>query len=233
MDLVRLLCSACTPSRALLRAMTSRMVGTILKLLGYIYTMKRSGKLLLIIGVSVGIAFIFCSCNFSKKSDAERVYADSVEISGLLQKVYQWHDKNKDRITDYDVIVKDSFQVGIDTAKLMFAVNELKKTTFFTDGFIKNYERIGRETDYKLKHDTVKYYNEINFSFQDADPWTYFQDDAGNYWDSLKIHNLAINGDTASLGWTIQDIPINESYIVKFKREQNGWKIAYLKGFDL
>ena len=178
-------------------------------------------------------AALLCSCNSNQKNNSARTSADSVAITSLLQSAYQWHEKNKDRVNDYDVIVKDSFQVGIDTVQLAFTVNELKKTNFFTDDFIKNYERIGRETDYKLKHDTVKYYNEINFSFQESDLWTFFQDDAGNYWDSLIIHDLAINADTASLKWTIADMPITDAYLVKLKRERDGWKIAYLIGFEL
>jgi hypothetical protein len=192
--------------------------------------MKKNGYLLFIIFIATSLASLLCACHFYRKNSTERHYTDSIEICSLLRKVYQWHNENKERINDYDVIVKDSFQVGIDTAELAFAVREIKKTDLFTVGFIKNYERIGRETDYKLKHDTVKYYNEINFSFQEADPWTFFQDDAANYWDSMKIHNLAINADTASLSWTIQD---TEGYLVKFKREYSGWKIAYMIGFDL
>ena len=115
----------------------------------------------------------------------------------------------------------------------MFAVGELKKTNFFTGDFLKNYERIGRETDNKLRTAKVKYLNEINFSFQDSDPWTYFQDDAGSYWDSLRINHLAINADSASLRWTIHMMGDSTGYLVKLKHETDGWKVAYMEGFDL
>ena len=37
---------------------------------------------------------------------------DSLEQLGLLKAVYQWHDKNQNRI-DFLVIVKNSFQTGL------------------------------------------------------------------------------------------------------------------------
>jgi hypothetical protein len=83
-----------------------------------------------------------------------------------------------------------------------------------------------------LRTDSVKYLDEINFGFQDADPWNFFQDDAGTYWDSLTILGLKIASDTASLKWTLKDLPSDYGYAIKLKRQNSVWKITYMQGFD-
>jgi len=188
--------------------------------------MKRTNLILL--------AFLFFSCNDIQKNNAADnhtdSHADSIEIKNLLQKVYKWHETNNGRFDDFPVIVKDSFQVGIDMQQVLSAMSKMSQTNFFTGDFLKNYERTGEETDSTLKHG--KYYNEINFDFQESEPWTFFQDDAGNYYDSLIIHDLAIHADSASLKWTIKDMTDEDGYLVKLKHENNGWKITSLAGFD-
>jgi hypothetical protein len=193
--------------------------------------MKKSAVLFKISCVITVVPFLLSSCN--NVGSNNKGTDDSLQICSVLQKMYKWHDANGQNIPDFEIIVKDTLQVGVDTTELVVALNELKKTNFFTDNFLKNYEQIGRQTDYKLKHDSVKYLNEINFSFQDADPWTFFQDDAGKYWDSLKIRRFAINADTASLRWSVDLVADTLGYLVKLKRENKEWKIDYLEGFDL
>jgi len=179
-------------------------------------------------------ASCFCSsCNNLKDADSgsrSRI-ADSTEIVKLLHTAYKWHGTEGKDIIDFQIIVKDSFQVGVDTAKSKQTLTVLKKTNYFSSGFLENYQKIWLKTDSALKHG--KYYNEINFSFQDADPWTFFQDDAGNYWDSLKISDMALNADTASLKWMLGGKYPTDKYMVKLKRESNVWKISYLQGFDI
>lgn len=181
--------------------------------------------------LAICIPLLLFSCNFGGSNNSRT--NDSLQICGLLRETYQWHDAIGQKVPDFVIIVKDTLQVGVDTTELMHALNELKETNFFTDVFLKNYENIGRQTDYKLKHDSVKYLNEINFSFQDADPWNFFQDSIGNYWDNLKIRHLTINADTASLRWSVDSEADTTGYLVKLKRENKEWKIDYMEGFDL
>jgi len=179
--------------------------------------------------ILVSVAFLFFSCNYHEKSNTKENAADSIEIKSLLQSVYKWHQANSDRINDFPVIVKDSLQVGVDMQQVRSAIDEMSRTNFFTGEFLKNYERTGLYADSMLKHG--KYYNEENFAFQEADPWTFFQDDAGNYYDSLVINDLMIQADSASLKWAPKDAP-GDSYPVKLKHEKDGWKINWLAGFD-
>jgi hypothetical protein len=185
----------------------------------------------------VGVVTIFVSClsvscdnprNSQDKPGQRKT--DSTEILQVMRTAYKWHETKGRNILDFEILIKDSFQVGIDTMKFKSALSALKNTNYFSADFLKNYEAIGHETDYELKHG--KFYNEINFSFQDADPWNGFQDSAGIYWNTWQISDLKINADTASLNWKLGGQYPTEKYLVKFKREDTAWRIAYMQGFD-
>ena len=191
--------------------------------------MKKTHLPITFIVFYIGAFIALPSCN--TRHIGSSATADSTDIIHAMQAVYKWHDHIKDKEA-YVVIVKDSLQVGVDMAQLAATAGELKSTGYFSESFIDNYETIGKEVDNVLRHDTVKYYNEINFGFQDSDPWTFFQDDAGNYWDSFIIRDFRINADTASLKWTLRGISETDGYLVKFKRDKDGWKVAYMAGFD-
>jgi hypothetical protein len=180
--------------------------------------------------ISIGMIIFCLGCNHLSSSEAKsnEDNADSIEISNLLREVYKWYIPNESQIY-FDVIVKDSFQVGIDTLKLQNAIIILEGSNYFSSDFIKNYERIGMAVDNKLKNG--KYYNEINFSFQDADIWTSSQEDESNLWKILKIKDLQINKVEASLKWYREDNK-EFGYLVKMKKENGKWRISYLEGLD-
>jgi hypothetical protein len=180
--------------------------------------------------ISISMIFICLGCNHLSNSESKsnKDNLDSTEISNLIRDVYKWYIPNESQIY-FEVIVKDSFQVGIDTLKLKKAIINLKGSKYFSSDFIKNYERIGMAVDYKLKKG--KYYNEINFTFQDADIWTSSQEDESNLWKILKIKDLQINRDQASLKWYREDNK-DFGYLVKMKKEDGIWRISYLEGLD-
>ena len=184
----------------------------------------------------MSIAFLLYSCGNNTQSSQnsqsnQTTNNDTAQIKNVVREIYKWHESQNQEL-GFEVMVKDTLQVGLDTTKLPNYIAELRKTNLFTDDLLSYYREIVRRTDYKLKHDTVKYYNEINFGFQEADPCTFFQDSVDDYWDRLIIHNLSISTDTASLSWTMVDMPVEEGYLVKLKRDNNTWKVSYLKGFD-
>jgi len=180
--------------------------------------------------INTGLLLIYCSC--SNLSKHETIYnktnTDSLEISNLVREAYKWYTVNSSQIY-FDVIVKDSFQVGLDTIKLRAALNKMQSTKLFNADFIKNYEMVGLAVNNKLK--SGRYYNEINFNFQDADIWTSSQDDESDLWKRLKIKELQIKGDVASLKWYTDDY-MYFGYLVKMKKESGTWKISYLEGLE-
>jgi hypothetical protein len=158
---------------------------------------------------------------------------DSVEVIQLLRDVYKWHELNKSRLIDFDVLVKDSFEIGLDLQSVEKTLNAMKATHYFSTSFINNYKEISEILNHKLTNANPKYYNEINFDYQEADPWTYYQDDPGEYWNNFKLAEFKLSHDSASLKWWRQEEHSEENkYLVKFVKENGKWKVSYLAGFD-
>lgn len=152
----------------------------------------------------------------------------------LLKTVYRWHDKNQGNLTDFDVIVKDSFQTGLNYDSFNKTYNTIKQTDYFSSSFIDNYKKIADYVNHKLTSANPKYLNEINFSFQDADPWTGFQDDSPEYWEQFKISDYQSSANSATLKWWIQAKDwATDKYAVGFSKENGKWKVSYLEGFDM
>jgi hypothetical protein len=169
-----------------------------------------------------------------KKLPTNNRTSDSTEIINLLKQVYKWHDNNQNKLIDFDVIVKDSFQTALNYLSFNKTFEAIKKTNFFSTSFINNYKKIADRINFKLTTAHPKYPNEINFAYQDADPWTYFQDDADKYWETFKISNFVLSTDKASLKWNVKIKSwTSEKYAVKFEKENGFWKLSYLEGFDI
>jgi len=142
---------------------------------------------------------------------------DSLELAKLLQNIYKWHYKNQRKIIDFDVVTKDSFQTGLNYESFKKAFEAIKRTDYFSTTFLNNYKKIGNYINDKLVNANPKYYNEINFPCQEADPWTNFQDDAPDFWDKLKILDFKLSSDQASLKWQTQfEDWTSDKYAVSF-----------------
>ena len=173
------------------------------------------------------LSYIFSSCNFFRAQDnTTKALSDSISISQLLIKAYKWHENN---YGDFDIIVRDTLQIGLDTIKFKSTIKELRKTNYFSISFIDNFERMGQKVDRILRSSPKP--DEINFPFQGYDIWTNMQDVIE--WDKFKIKQLSIAGDSATLKWIIDDYYYPTGlYLVTFKFENNQWKISSLEGFD-
>lgn len=186
------------------------------------------------------IAYLFAGCGqsppahepISDPAAARTAAGDSIEQLTLLKNVYRWHDKHQ-QPADFEVIVQDSFQTGLNYDSFNKSYTALKQTNYFSPSFIDNYKKIADAVDHLLVTAQPKKLNEINFSFQDGDPWTRFQDDAPSFWDSLIISDYKATADSASLKWKIQGNGwSSDPYIVRFSKPAGHWKVAYMEGFD-
>jgi len=158
---------------------------------------------------------------------------DSIAQIRLLQRVYRWHEQNQAKLPDFEVVIKDSFQIRLNHESFNRVYKALKQTDYFSASFLKNYKVIGDSVNAMLTNPNKKYLNEINFSFQDADPWTYFQDEFPNFWMNFIITNYHSDTASARLKWTVEDKTWkSEPYAVRFSKENAQWKIDYLQGFD-
>jgi len=159
---------------------------------------------------------------------------DSAQVVGLLKNVYQWHAKDTGHGIDFDVIVKDSFQTGLNYDSFARRFAALEQTHFFSPSFLGNYKALGERVNNKLVNAHPQLLNEINFDFQESDPWTYFQDDFPDFWDKMTISDYRADGDSVSLKWKVKTKDwSSEPYTVRFRKEAGAWKVAYLEGFDL
>ncbi len=158
---------------------------------------------------------------------------DSLEVINSLKHVYRWHDSAASTLIDFNVLVVDSFQTGLDLPAFEKACKALEASHLFSNTFIANYKELGGLINKKLTTADPKYLNEINFAYQDADPWTYFQDDAGQYWNDFKISDFVLSSDSASLKWSLQEKhSTTGKYLVRFSKENGKWVVSYLDGFD-
>jgi hypothetical protein len=158
---------------------------------------------------------------------------DSIDVFNSVKKVYKWHDSAKNTLQDFSVIIVDSFQTGIDILAFQNTLKALKESHLFSNTFINNYKDLGELINTKLTTANPKYPNEINFAYQDADPWTFFQDDAGQYWDNFVISDFKLSSDKASFKWCIQEkYSTTVKYLVELVKENNKWVISYLDGFN-
>lgn len=111
--------------------------------------MKSFSRILVFIGVVV----IYQSCNFnrdkcgntSEKLDIQTSSrkSDSINLRNLLITIYKWHEKIE--AIDYDYILYKNRAVGL--IKLDSAIDEMKKTDFFSEEFLTNYKLIGQKAD--------------------------------------------------------------------------------------
>jgi hypothetical protein len=159
---------------------------------------------------------------------------DSVGLLNLLKDVYRWHAKNQGNPIDFDVIVKDSFQTGLNYDSFNKTLSALRQTNYFSTSFIDNYKKIADYINNKLTSANPKYFNEINFYSQDTDPWTGFQDDFPDMWDKFTITEYKSAENSASLIWRVRTNDwTSEKYAVGFTKENGKWRVAYLEGFDI
>ncbi len=184
------------------------------------------------------ISILLASCSQNRTnakidSNDSNWQKDSLEVINSLKHVYKWHDSAKSTLMDFSVLVVDSFQTGLDFPSFEKTVKALKKSHLFSSTFITNYRELGELINKKLTTADPKYLNEINFTYQDADPWTSFQDNVDQYWNGFKISDFALSSDSASLRWWLQEqYSKTDKYLVRLIKEDGKWVVSYLDGFD-
>ena len=159
---------------------------------------------------------------------------DSTQVVSLLKNMYRWHDNNQVAVSDFFIIVKDTAQVGVNYDSLTRRMGVLRQTNFFSRSFLDNYKALADLINNKLVKANPPLANEINFDFQDADPWTGWQDSDSSYWNRFQITAYRATADSVSLKWHIKTKAwSSDPYAVGFAKENGQWKVSSLEGFDL
>ncbi len=157
---------------------------------------------------------------------------DKQNLEQLVRRLYEWHE-TKSSHNDFDPTAdkQDSTYVGLDLKKHEERLAELKKTDFFADQFLDNYNKIALTIDEELKSKKLEWLvGELPPFGNDANPWCNCQDNPDNYWQTLTINKIMLDNKTAAFTWTWGG---NFEYKVKAIKENDNWKITYLQGFDL
>jgi hypothetical protein len=189
--------------------------------------------------VFVILIAIFTACSSTGNKDTARSKAqDSIEVTGLVRQAYEWHLKNIQVEFPFRYEKPaDTIFTGIDWDLFHKNIEILRTTRFFTDESLENQAKIAATLDSSMKKATVKWRN-INDGIpiwsSDADDWCNCQDYPENYWKTMKLDSLTIEGDLAGFYWTWDSKEFSESpkYRMTAKRVDDKWKINSMEGFD-
>lgn len=166
---------------------------------------------------------------------------DKDEILKLIKQVLNWSDSENSidllpALTDS----KDSVYVGFDSKKHEENLEKLKKTGFFSTGFIENYNQIILTLDKKLRNKEydewrVGYLQTFRFA-NDVDPWWSGQESFPLKFATIEL--IGLNKNEGEFYFKCGDVGHGcegvEDYYMKFRaiKEGDNWKISYLEGFD-
>ena len=161
--------------------------------------------------------------------------SDSIAVLDLLKKVYRWHAANQTKLPDFPVLVKDSFQTGLDYVAFDSTFRAIRGTGLFAEAFMENYKKIADSVNRRLTSAHPPLYNEINFSYQDVDLWTASQEDYPDLWDHFTITDFRSDGRAAaSLQWSYHEKGFSSvKYPVRFEKAGGQWRVAYMSLFDI
>lgn len=196
--------------------------------------MKFSKLLLLSLIFISSVSFKPIEVKSLKNKNSSFYFAnDKQQLEKLIRKTYEWIE-TKTSLSDFNPIEnkKGTQYVGVDIKAHNKKLSELKKTNFFAEQFLDNYNKIGLKIDTNLKNKKMEWLvGDMPPFGGDANPWCNCQDYPDEYWKTLTINNLKIDKNNATFNWTWSSKG-DFNYKVKAVKENGIWKIAYLEGFD-
>ncbi len=171
--------------------------------------------------------------SFDLKNDKNFYFkTDKQEIESVIRKAYQWIEANNN--SDFDPVTnkKGDKYTGLDLTAHKKRMESLRKTNFFSQQFLDNYNKIALKIDSNLKNKKIEWFaGEIPPFGNDANPWCNCQDSPDEYWKTLTINDLKIKNNKASFYWT-WSWKGDFKYKATVVKENGVWKIDYLEGFN-
>lgn len=159
---------------------------------------------------------------------------DKQQLESLIRKTYEWIETKKTQ-TDFDVVAnkKGDKYIALNTKTHNKIIDELKKSNFFAQQFIDNYNKIALKIGENLKTNKMEYLvGDLPPYGSDSNPWCNCQDYPEKYWKTLQVNNLKVQNDKATFYWTWTEWKETPKYKVTAVKENGIWKIAILDGFD-
>lgn len=205
-------------------------------------------KLLLLLNLIFGILILGCKQAENKTTllteiNNSNTLDDKEQIKNLIRQVLKWSDsKNTIDVLPFSVDSKDSACNGFDIDKLKSNLDQLRRTNFFSEEFIQNYNKIILTLDKKIKRNEFeKWYPNSElppFPFaNDLNPWCECQDNMD--WNLVEIKIISLTKNKGELYWYWGNLSpeVNMDWkgfksIFKVIKEEGKWKITYMHGFD-
>ena len=160
--------------------------------------------------------------------------SDKQQLETLIRNTYEWIE-TKSTKNDFEVVKnkKGDKYVGLDLKAHNKRLDELKKSNFFTQQFIDNYNKIGLKIGDNLKTNKMEYFvGDLPPYGNDSNYWCDCQDSPEQYWKTLKLNNLKIENNKATFYWTWTEWKETPNYKVTAVKENGVWKIAALDGLN-
>lgn len=202
----------------------------------------------------IGFSFLF-SCGSNNPAaiieqaehQQQDTSKDKQDIQNLIRQTLVWaNSTNGIELLPVLKDSNDSIYIGLDINKHKDNIEALRKTGFFAEEFIKNYNQIILTLDRKLRNNEFEQWlvgDLQTFRFaNDIDPWCSCQDipyDEPSPWENVAIEIINLNQNKAELSWKWGRLDLNSdksvkefSYKYSVIKEDNKWKIAYLQEFD-
>ena len=163
--------------------------------------------------------------------------SDEEQLKDLIVRLYKWKDKHLPSGDFVPLSNTDSSKyVGIDLDKHTAKLDVLRRSGFFTDEFLSNYNHIAKTINEQLKNETLVWkVGDFPPFGTGADFWCTCQDyPSNNPWDNIEVTVDEIGNDNALLRWTWGESTwANDfSYKVTATKINGSWRISYLQGFD-
>lgn len=167
--------------------------------------------------------------------DPKKQMTDSLQLTLLVQNMFEWHETYRLNDFPYKYDNSDTIFVGID----WHAYNQLEKrfdsTQFFSNHFLQTHRSIATEIDSSIKQSSIEWRNILDgipYWETGADNWCACQDYPDEYWKLISLHNIQIEGDSASFQWTWntdeRDYPHHQAITAVLVNDQ--WRISSIQG---
>lgn len=172
--------------------------------------------------------------NVKKNESVNPKNIDSIELTKLIRKVYEWHNMKPTDDFPYKYNEKgDSIFIGIDWEKYQNNIQLFKQTNYFSINFLERHNEIAKTLDKSIKKADKAWRNSndgIPLWETGADNWCGCQDYNDEYWKTIIVDSLVINNNYAKFNWSL-DKYSSHNYKVTAKKENGKWKINELDGF--
>lgn len=177
-----------------------------------------------------------------KEEKVKTVSNDKEQIQNLIRKVLNWAEsKNSIDLLPMITDSKDSIYNGFDLNKHKHNIEKLKATNLFSTKFIENYNNIILTLDNGIKNGVYEQWfvgDLPPFIFaNDIDPWCNCQDN--DDWNKVEIRVIKLTEKEGELEWIWGNLSTetdsswkNFAYNFRVIKENDKWKINYMKGFD-